>query len=211
MRTNPTPARFRTMKEYRVNITNRHGTPIGHKCRIQVSLGNPRYEGEKLASLIKWCGKRYDTTEIILSDTLQRHNRNTPHLWWDALRSNGEEWIERNGLTDQNIIKWDDLLNRPDYSETWLDIYRCVNELPELKRELGKTAKFFADKNGVPQRQCTAFLLEEMTAFQLLFKDPADDIYAGSWITPLLEKLPKCKNFHCISVDFERKKLQLAA
>lgn len=195
-------------KEYRVTVTKRHGSGQNDKARIQMSLGNPRYEGEKFFALCEWCNKRYGEVELILSDTLQRHNQTESMRYWQSYRRQGNEWLLRNreALRGMRIIRWDDLLHHPDYADTHEQVSNMLLDIkPPYLRE---TAMRQSQRQGVSYRQCVNFLTEELAAFALLFEDPADDIYAGSWITPLLDALPinAFSTYRCLSVDFERKK-----
>lgn len=43
-------------------------------CRLQISVGKPKHEGDKFFALTEWAAARFDKVYLIVSDTLQRHN-----------------------------------------------------------------------------------------------------------------------------------------
>lgn len=132
-------------------------------CRIQVSVGNQKYEGAKWLALTEWCTARFDRTTIILSDTLQRHNLATsPALAWDISRHEGDKWLARNRSAFP-VIRWDELLSDPRY--------------PAARQRVNRIA------------ESGEFLREELAVFSFLLDGDAVNIYAGSWIVEPLYRI----------------------
>lgn len=175
-------------------------------CRIQVSVGNPRYEGAKYQALLEWCRHRFDAVEIIVSDTLQRHNLRRKleidHATaWKLSRLEGQEWLKRNPCPDDfKLTGWDDLLKHPLYSVRRVAIDRHYDTNFAFRAAVDSKA----EKYGCPD-----FLLEEIAIFSFLFETPAVDIYAGSWITDVLRTIDLYPN--ALSVDFTHNKAYAAA
>lgn len=212
MQSNLQIAQPQPISAYRVCVNNRFGPLEANNARIQVSVGNPRYEGEKLKALLSYCRDRFDNTQIILSDTLQRHNKPDPARYWMACRREGKEWIERNrdALKGFQIVRWDEYLMDDRYAAARTTINRLTS-----RGEGAKALAILVEKHifKAPLNQCYDFLREELAIFSFMMEVPAVDIYAGSWISPLFRavKLPVFANIKCLSVDFERKKNFLAA
>ncbi len=197
------------VSDYRVTVNGTYGQRAANRARIQVSVGNPKYEGNKLVALIKWCASRFEETEIILSDTLQRYNYSSGDAAWDESRQEGDRWIERNAetLKGLKITRWDDLLRDDAFMPSMQKIESGLNN-PEARKCLFEMAARFSTRNDIPPEKCIAFLKEELAVFHFLMQAPAVDIYAGTWVTNIFEtlSLPVFENAQCIVVDFERKK-----
>lgn len=198
---------------YKVCINKRYGTLTADTCRIQVSIGNPKYEGEKFASLMEWAERRYTSVQLIVSDTLQRHNFKMPNDNALAVsRQEGVNWLERNRgcIVNAQITRWDELLNNDYYhtAKQRIDTHFTGNQ--DVKDEILCTAERFSLRNGSSVEGSVDFLLEELAVFAILFQKPAVDVYAGSWISnifdPLSKSMPVFTVIRCLQVDFERRK-----
>lgn len=159
---------------------------------------------------MKWCSSRFKETEIILSDTLQRHNYfEESRSAWDSARLEGDKWIERNAqaLNGHKIIRWDELLNDDAFIPAMKKIEAGLNDAKARKCLFEMAARFSVRRSITPEK-CIEFLKEELAVFHFLMQKPAVDIYAGSWITDIFEtlSLPVFKDLQCIVVDFERKR-----
>ncbi len=196
--------------DYRVTVNEKYGTRPSEKARIQISIGNPKYEGAKMLTLTEWCAARFKETEIIVSDTLQRHNLDMDMgTAWNVSREEGEKWLRRNAvaLDGFKITRWDDLLQHPDYATSMESIEFGLLDPQALKSFVSMTEQF-SSRRKVPLEKCAAFLKEELAIFHFMMQEPAVDIYAGSWITSIFDTLSLSvfKDLHCLEVDFERKK-----
>ncbi|SMH30170.1 hypothetical protein [Mesorhizobium australicum] len=192
--------------DYRVTINGRYGTLEASAARLQVSVGNPRYEGRKLEALADFCRRRYENTTVVLSDTLQRHNLPEPQRYWMACRREGQEWLERNraALHGLTIRRWDDYLMDPRYASARALIDKLTASGPAHEAILALAER----QTSIPIERSLSFLREELAVFSFMMEDKAIDIYAGSWITPAIRelKLPAFDCIRCLSVDLERKR-----
>lgn len=207
MQNNHTQAMLLQQSAYKVCINKRYGDLESNNARLQVSVGNPRYEGEKLQALADFCRRRYNHTTVVLSDTLQRHNKHDPARYWMACRREGQEWLERNReyLQGFTIMRWDSYLMDERYVEA-----RQVIDQRTAQGEAYQALMAMAESHhhSAPLEQCMEFLREELAVFSFMMEEKAIDIYAGSWITSLLQSidLPVFSHIRCLSVDLERKK-----
>jgi tRNA-dependent cyclodipeptide synthase len=197
--------------DYRVTVNGKYGSRPSDKARVQISIGNPKYEGAKMLTLTQWCASRFKETEIIVSDTLQRHNITNSDVSnaWNIAREEGDKWLRRNALALEGftITRWDSFLHHHDYSIS-LDAIEEVLKDDKANKSFMDMAQEFATRRKVPMENCMAFLKEELAIFYFMMQEPAVDIYAGSWISNIFEtlSLPVFQNLHCLEVDFERKK-----
>lgn len=163
-----------------------------------------------MLALTEWCASRFIETEIVVSDTLQRHNLPLDMAAaWNFSREEGEKWLRRNAVALQGhtIARWDELLQHPDYPPCMQAIEDGLADR-DAQKSLTSMAEQFSNRRNVPLEKCTAFLKEELAVFHFMMQEPAVDIYAGSWITALFDTLSLAtfESLHCLEVDFERKK-----
>lgn len=186
---------------YKVCLNRKTDWQVFNSCRIQVSVGNPRYEGAKYQALLEWCYHRFDNVEIILSDTLQRYNLRQQMgidnaTAWKLSRLEGQAWLKRNPCPyDFKVTCWDELLKHPSFSMRRGAIDRQYKKNPAFRSLVDAAAEKYGNAD---------FLLEEIAVFSFLFKDPAVDVYAGSWITDILNAIGLYPN--ALSVDFTHNK-----
>ncbi len=196
--------------DYRVTVNGKYGSRPSDKARIQISIGNPKYEGAKLLTLTAWCAARFKETEVIVSDTLQRHNLSYDTATaWNITREEGDKWLRRNAvaLEGAKIIRWDELLHHEDYASSYEIIEKGLQQSESAQKTLTAMVERMSKRRDIPQENCIDFLKEELAIFHFMMKNPAVDIYAGSWITDIFEALsiPVFQNLQCLEVDFERK------
>ncbi len=196
--------------DYRVTVNGKYGSRPSDKARIQISIGNPKYEGTKMLALTEWCSSRFKETEIIVSDTLQRHNLNMDMATaWNTTRDEGDKWLRRNAVALEGfkIIRWDELLHHDDYASSFEHIEDGLQNR-EAHTVFLDMAMGFSARRAIPLEKCVAFLKEELAIFHFMMQEPAVDIYAGSWVSSIFDalSLPAFKDLHCLEVDFEKKK-----
>lgn len=197
--------------DYRVTVNGKYGFRPSDKARIQVSIGNPKYESTKLLALTEWCAARFKETEVIVSDTLQRHNLLIDTATaWNITRDEGDKWLRRNSvaLKGLSIVRWDELLQSDNYASS-LEIIEEGLKNNKAYETFLEMAEGFAIRRNLPFDNCAAFLKEELAIFHFMMQEPAVDVYAGSWISKIFDalSLPVFKDVHCLEVDFERKKV----
>ncbi len=199
---------------FKIEIKKRHGALEAKNARLQISDGGARFEGERFKALADFCRRRYENTTVIVSDTLQRHNTAAPVASWEASRRAGDEWLERNkeALQGFKIVRWDDFLTSPDFQRELQNI-RSLTSQGAAQAALNAISFEFNRRRSVPINQCQDFLLEELTAFAMMFPEPAVDIYPGQWITPLIANTPhpsfNYNKIRCLSVEPTHMKLDL--
>jgi len=211
---------------YKVKVKNGSGWNNYKTCRLQISVGQSKHEGEKLKSVFDWSMHRFDQVIVCVNDSLQRWN-----LMHDACLSeekanqvshdNGLSWIKRNLSLyphyNFRCIRWDHWLSHPDYQNRFamvLDLYdtseifkqAVEDEIDEFQRR--KKGKIFDNFKTT----CRSFLLEETAVFMLMFEtEDAADIYPGTTLLPvrLIQegKIAGVKlkgNVHFTRIDFSK-------
>jgi tRNA-dependent cyclodipeptide synthase len=215
--------------KYKVTILTGSGWQGQKKCRIQMSLRNPKYEGDKLYGILEWASTRFKEVDFILSDTLLRHNlmfeegisEKEAHIKSQKL---GTEWLDRNShyfneFENIQIVRWSDLISLSclnDYLEILTTTF--LNN-PELKNSVnGVVNGFWSRKynsDGVYElfaKNGVNYLLEELAVFGILFEDKAIDVYAGQWVSGCIECITDLQiinsyeNAHYLEIDLVRNK-----
>lgn len=209
---------------YKVFIKGK-STWQGHKmARLQISMGNPKQDGEKLLAMTEWAASRFQRVVFIISDTLQRHNialrygvgMKEAH---EIALIGGHQWMERNkkaieSVPQRIVTLWDDWLAHPEYAAS----RRELNELHAKDQVLqeavaAKAFRFCKSHDPVVMATSTEFLLEEIAAIAIMLRTPAADFYAGSWLNeiyaaiarlPASELMDGFKEIYFTEVDFKR-------
>lgn len=95
------------------------------KAVLPISVSHLYHEGEKFISTLELIKNRFSECDVIVSDTLQRHNLLTHETEEKAALLSfqaGTEWIERNIKyfkdypIPYHIIRWNECLNSPGYT-----------------------------------------------------------------------------------------------
>lgn len=202
-------------------------------ARLQISVGNPKHEGDKFFALTEWAAARFDQVILIVSDTLQRHNIaadtgiSLEHAHGVSLMA-GQRWLKDNQRAIDNIAEsrrvitlWDDWMSRPAYAETLKTIHMLYNSSPAVRAVVDEKALLFCRRQdaagGARPEISVAYILEEVAAFAVMFAETrAIDIYPGSWFKEVFDVivntgaatglLASFGDFSCLSVDFTRNK-----
>lgn len=186
---------------YKVCLNKKAPWQSHDRARLQISIGNPKYEGDKFKALCEWISHRFAHVDVIVSDTLQRYN--IKELYGEERarqisKDEGDRWLSRNKealamLTSKTVMRWDDLLQQAQYCEHKKEMDGLYEENADFRMNVIKAAK------NDPE-----FILEEIAVFKELFKTPAMDIYAGSWFVGIMDQVFQEKEY--LSVDMERNK-----
>ena len=213
---------------YQVKVKNGAGWRQYNNCRLQISVGQPYHEGQKLLATLDWVDERFDKKIICVNDTLQRHNfefqGHSPEEAFRLSQEAGREWIEQNyaairSLDNLEIIRWEKW-RREDAYEHGLDtMKRLYREKETFREEVDNEMKSFwqralkKDPDLDPslfdtfKKHSLSYLLEECAVFQLMFaREDAVDIYPGSTLLPC--KLGPSQNLGVrgyTRIDFRRK------
>lgn len=177
-------------------------------ARLQISVGNPKHEGDKFFALTEWAAARFDKVILIVSDTLQRHNIAVDHgisldEAYQVSALAGQRWLKENKAALENlapsqrqITLWDEWMTHRDYVATLNEIHGLYQSSATVRQIVDEKAEGFCNRQASAQSiaQCrdfdssVAYLLEEVAAFAVMFKEtPAIDIYPGTWFKEVFE------------------------
>ncbi len=178
--------------------------------RIQISVGQPNYEGDKFYAFLEWANTRFETVTLVVSDTLQRWNmlfeqETTVENAWNQSRQAGDEWLVRNGhmietVSGLHILRWDDCLHAESYSLAREKLETMNNDCLLFQFAMQETKNAFWNRNmsspghSLERRNSfehfsDQFLLEELAVFSDICARPGVDAYAGSWLEKLFNSL----------------------
>jgi len=197
-------------------------------ARLQISVGNPKHDGDKFFALTEWAAGRFDKVILIVSDTLQRHNLAQDKEIdmkdaYDVALLEGQIWLRDNKAAIENIPSakrvltvWDDWMSHPDFASTHAEIKNIYLTEDSVKYSvLEKAENFWArhDFKGTIDTS-VSYILEELAAFAIMFKESsAIDIYPGPWFKEIFESIVRVsssdlltgyKDAACLRVDFTR-------
>lgn len=219
---------------YKVFVKDK-GLWQGHDtARLQISVGNPKHDGDKFFALAEWAAARFEKVILIVSDTLQRHNlafyndMNAADAHQRATAM-GDYWLKKNYnaidiLPNKIVTRWNDWLDDLAYAAT-RDIIQAEFETNSDFRSaveakaLEFTVRQFGLSNPDAINVSVKYILEELAAFALMFSsERAIDVYPGSWFMDIIKILavsntPYAEAFRsaeCLRVDFVKNKSYIA-
>lgn len=201
-------------------------------ARLQISVGNPKHDGDKFFALAEWAAARFDHVVLIVSDTLQRHNIALQHKFdvekaYDISLKQGDYWLAQNRkaldiLPSKTITRWNDWINHPDYRDAYNALCALYANNANIRSTIDSKACEFAQRRieGCSEsallETSIQYILEEVPAFALMFRsERAIDVYPGDWFNGIFEVLrnindiPFLNGFEkaeCLRVDFVRNK-----
>ena len=114
------------------------------RCVIFVNPGEPDYEGTKLLALIRLINKNFKEVDLIVADSLERHNLMLrKKLSLDNAHENanaqGAAWRTRNEAAIAHIeipchiFRWDKWLLKPEYEPYRQELFMLYWNDPEYK------------------------------------------------------------------------------
>ena len=198
-------------------------------CRMEISIGQPYHEGEKLRLALDWARNNYKQTIILLGDTQQRFNI----AFREGLEINqalkvaydrGIEWVDRNKsiIGDIEVISWNYFLNHPNFLNTKQAVLDLLDNGSEFQVNLEDAVLDFYERSGVSSSQRDEFmsisreyLIEETAGLAIAYKEyQGFSAYPGSffdmWGCFIGKKTPKglegLSNAHCVRLCFNRRK-----
>lgn len=181
------------------------------RCYMGISLDNPVFRGRTLASLVQWAVGHFGHCQIVVGDTLRRHNEQILHGLQgskaiDAARAVGDAFLRDHqdlfASFDHGrllVIRWDECLGWPEYRADRSaidDIYGSETDfLSAVQRDafaFVKRMKKRSPKLAVSDEQAielsSQYLLEEIAVFSALsMRSWSVELYPG----PELEVLVK--------------------
>lgn len=175
--------------------SGRAGQMKSYVAVLLVSVGKENFEEEAIESAVKMINQEFKACCVAVADTLQRHNIATEkeisnkEAYAESLIK-GDEWIQRNTPYFVNgfsipyeIIRWDGLINDPDFVQKEKKFSSCIAEntslstamkesideygkrlLKHLGEEHFERIAFFHENN------CFSYLKEECIALTILPK-----------------------------------------
>ncbi len=147
-------------------------------CIYHVSVGQAYHEGEKLIATMDLINETFRSCTIMLCDTLQRHtlsikypNLSDAELYAKSL-SLGDEWLTRNSAAyqhlsiDSKIMRWDEWLYHPDYSQYRAQIDELYHSDIDYKNKIHETIYKFLKRHNLLGSEkafklCETYILEE--------------------------------------------------
>ncbi|KWI52069.1 hypothetical protein WT72_21550 [Burkholderia pseudomultivorans] len=131
---------------------------IGKTALLLISVGKEYHEGDKLAATVdKINVSAFGRCVIAVADTLQRHNYNTgsAHSNYRRSRERGDAWLAQNAgilaklSMRREVLRWDDLLRRDDYTQYYHLITNEYYSNHEYRHAINGTIDVFAERNGL--------------------------------------------------------------
>lgn len=188
---------------YKVKVKGDSSWRFFDSCRLQISVGQEKHEGEKFNATIAWAATRFKKVVICVNDTLQRYNLMaelglTEEIARERAFEMGTRWIGQvlapHLDKDPVIIRWDYWLNHPDYPEVLKKINGLYAENEVFRSAVEAEIDVFMlrrENSGQPVTQwhkslSRRYLLEESAVFPLMFQhDRAADVYPGTTLLPV--------------------------
>ncbi|KTD21417.1 Uncharacterised protein [Legionella lansingensis] len=128
----------------------------GKKALLFISVGQAYHEQGKFLATIELVNKHpFARCDIVMADTLQRHNhygRLGEEKAWVYAKEAGDHWLERSAFAlskhtiPHDIIRWDDLLFHKDYPELKDKIVKAYHENEEYKAALHTNVLTYIDR-----------------------------------------------------------------
>lgn len=201
-------------------------------ARLQISVGNPKHEGDKFFALTEWAAGRFDKVILIVSDTLQRHNLAQDRDIdvkdaYDVALMEGQRWLRDNKVAIQNIPSskrvmtfWDDWMSHADFAATYVEIRNIYLTNDSVKSSVLEKARSFWERHAFKGAIDTSisYILEELAVFAIMFRETsAIDIYPGPWFKEIFESISRASSSNlltgyrdaaCLRVDFTRNQRQ---
>lgn len=174
------------------------------KAVLPVSVTQLYHEGDKLIATLDLIQKRFSSCDIIVSDTLQRHNYLENHTPEDAMQITyqlGTEWIERNihlldtAIIPFTIIRWNQCLAFSGFPSSLKKIELQYEHDSTLQTAMMEDVSAFLQRHStVPSMKnftlhCRNYLFEEAAVVISYFIDKEYDyIVYPSAIPRFIEK-----------------------
>ena len=144
------------MRATLLKLTQDYSEIQGKKVVLPISVAQKYHEGNKFTATLELVQKYFSECDIIVCDTLQRHNLLNEHSLEYATQlsyQRGTEWIERNiHKLDHlaipfNIIRWNDCLANSNYHSTLESLKQECEQNPALTHALLTDINKFTERN----------------------------------------------------------------
>lgn len=117
-------------------------------CILGISIGQDYHEGDKFACLVDWAKNRFERVEIMVADSLQRHNfiyaRDIDHdeAYTLSIKA-GDEWLARQKdvIAGTDIFRWNDFLGLPKTQNYYQNLSQEYETNLKMRHHLDKVIK----------------------------------------------------------------------
>ncbi len=192
---------------YAVKVKNGAGWREFDVARLQISVGQPYHEGDKLAATLDWLRHRFQHVIVCINDTLQSSNLQfeeqlpARHAFTKASDA-GADWIARNRslvaqLPSFELHRWEDWKTSPDFANSMsrtMQMYQTNHEFRDAvqtdienrwQRRMCNSSSTGSKDFAEFKRFSEHYLLEETAVFSLMYaRDRAVDVYPGTALLP---------------------------
>lgn len=168
-----------------------------NKAVFIISIGNEKQNGVKLKSMIDLINNTFKYCDIVVCDTLQRHNMkdtfSSDKEFEQQSLNLGNNWIERNRealalLKIPHInYRWNDFLKRNDFEENRKKVLDAYNSDENFRTAFQNTANQFIKRNPTQRSyECIKYsidyLIEECAIMMLMWQNKKYNyiLYSGS-------------------------------
>jgi tRNA-dependent cyclodipeptide synthase len=167
----------------------------GKRVVLPISVSQLYHEGEKLIAAIELVKRKFSACDIVVADTLQRHNLLSEYPSKEAEEQAyqlGTEWIERNihyidnSPVPFNVIRWNECLSFPGYSIMLDKIQTEYKQNLFLQATSRQDFEILLERNkslkSISLDSCLNYLFEEAAVITSYFVDKKYEfiIYPGS-------------------------------
>ena len=200
------------LQSYKVKIKDNTNWQDFNTCRLQISVGIPKHEGQKFKALIKWClsNKRFDRIVVCVNDTLQRFNvafekNGEADDFHEYMKEAGRSWYDNNLAPLMSSIDipvevhfWDEWESHDKFAErlriskefynTNTVFRNAIDENIQtfwVRKQKSNREIYLHERYEAFKRLSIEYLLYETAAFSIMFEEQeAVDIYPGSFLLP---------------------------
>ena len=182
---------------YKIRARGMDRCPDKSVCRMEISIGQPYHEGEKLASALQWA-ERFDRVHLLMGDSPQRYNLMFEQAMPEAAaeriaRARGDEWLARNSAilgrhSRFEISRWNDWKHRKDYITTRWQIGRLYRDHAAFRDAIDAASRETFTRRAYTGWDAFAalsreYLLEESAVFALAYNELGGfSAYPGSFL-----------------------------
>lgn len=182
---------------YKIRARGLQNCPDTSVCRMEISVGQPYHEGEKLATALQWA-ERFGQVHLLMGDSPQRFNLMyelglTESQAEQMARQRGDEWLARNAATLARhlrfkISRWNDWKHSADYVTTRWQVGRLYRDHQQFQEAIDTATRETFTRRGYTDWDRFAdlsrqYLLEESAVFAVAYKALGGfSAYPGSFL-----------------------------
>lgn len=191
-------------------------------ARFQISMKNPKHAGAKFYAQCEWAAQRFGHVQLVVSDTLHRHNIMASHgagpgIAWRLAERLGDSWMAENAeaialLPSFEVTRWDQWLFHPDFAHVHAQVAAAARHgaFAVALREFAHG--FVRGREGACAAHSENYLVEEIAVFAIQSMERGMvDIRPGSPLKRILDLaaitpgMPEgVRRINSVVVDFVR-------